>query len=408
MTNLELPDGSNEHGSDITSSVEEKLAKEGVAVISPDSLLGRIGKISKRVAVPAAAGLTLLLATALPSDSDVGVSEIFPEPTASPEASITQVENTGEILSSKTDTGQKKDTEDLRRSIEEEFGIKLHTFDEISLIPVIKVRHGVKNLFSSNQDWTEQNLNLLVQVLARLPKDLYSQREDGEKVHIILGPAGLCGWDKQNLTPNYPRQIMLPYDLFKTETPLSAEWITAHEAAHLRTLDSCSSLDPAVIQTSPYFKRIDEILERQYIEIREELSKKLADLEEETGIKARDKGKAGALESIKNPEELTSFRFTRFKYGISKDMPTEFIAVAAESYFLGKDYFYRMYEPFLPKETIDNLYEFTQNEIFGGRDYQDYKKFTSEFPDGSGYFGDPKDKIIGPSVRDQEEVNTKP
>src|SRR3989338_5770618 len=152
MTNLELPDGSNEHGSDITSSVEEKLAKEGVAVISPDSLLGRIGKISKRVAVPAASGLTLLLATALPSDSDVGVSEIFPEPTASPEAPITQVENTGEILSSKTDTGQKKDTEDLRRSIEEEFGIKLHTFDEISLIPVIKVRHGVKNLFSSNQD----------------------------------------------------------------------------------------------------------------------------------------------------------------------------------------------------------------------------------------------------------------
>ncbi|EKD65691.1 MAG: hypothetical protein ACD_50C00014G0001 [uncultured bacterium] len=89
-------------------------------------------------------------------------------------------------------------------------------------------------------------------------------------------------------------------------------------------------------------------------------------------------------------------------------MPTEFIAVVAESYYLGKDYFYRMYEPFLPKETIDKLYEFTQNEIFGGRDYQDYKKFTSEFPDGSGYFGDPKDKIIGPSVRDQEEVNTKP
>ncbi len=281
-----------------------------------------------------------------------------------------------DLIFSNLSLEEKKITQ-LKDGISERFGIYVETVNEISQIPtfmsnfIYEFEYGPNNFSNQNQDWNEENLKLLQKALSYLPKTTY-QEKDKEKVHFILGPIFSCGGDAKTFTTLYPREIMLSSSYFRPETPLTAVWALIHESVHLRTLPSCSSINASTIENSPYFEKLDKILGGSYVQVREELLQELKNYEEQTGIKANEGGVVKPLESVENPEELTTFQLTRFKYGISKDLPTEFIAVLAESYFLGKNYFYQMYSPFLPEENTDRLYQFVKKEIFDGREYPDY------------------------------------
>ncbi|MEK7185829.1 MAG: hypothetical protein AAB675_00500 [Patescibacteria group bacterium] len=268
----------------------------------------------------------------------------------------------------------------LRSSVADKFGIEIQTFDEISKAPDAKYLYGLfDNVLYPVHDWNKENLDLLDRVLSYLPKSLYEPREDGEKVHIILGPASICGWDVKTFTPDYPREVMASYSYFRAENPLSAAWVMAHEFAHLQTMDSCTTGDKShLTETSPYFKKIDEILEGEFVDVKKGLSGKLGEQESQFEEEIEDGGRILPVDYIKTPEEEQKVRLTRFKYGISKDMPSEFIAVIAESYFLGRDYFQRMYGPFFPQDVVDSLYEFARDDIFDGTEYTDYHKTAFE------------------------------
>ena len=45
----------------------------------------------------------------------------------------------------------------------------------------------------------------------------------------------------------------------------------AHEFAHLQTMDSCTTGDKShLTETSPYFKKIDEILEGEFVDVKKD------------------------------------------------------------------------------------------------------------------------------------------
>ena len=78
----------------------------------------------------------------------------------------------------------------LRESIAGKFGIEIQTFDEISKVPDVKYLYGLfDTVLYPVHDWNKENLDLLDRVLSYLPESLYKPREDGETVHIILGPT---------------------------------------------------------------------------------------------------------------------------------------------------------------------------------------------------------------------------
>jgi hypothetical protein len=264
---------------------------------------------------------------------------------------------------------EKQRIAELKDGIANKYGIYIHTFDEISKIPSIKYIYNPSILFNQNQEWNERNLNLLEQVISSVPKDFYEPK-NGEKVRIVLGPISICGVDPRTFTPFYPRKVMLSYSHFSPERPLTASWAFVHEGVHLKTMDSCTTSKTSPPE-SPYFEKLSEVLEMDYKEAREMVLRRLDELKE-TGAEIKEGGAVRPLELILTPQEEESFRLTRMKYGVSKDLPIEFLAVAGESYFLGKEYFYKMYIPFFPVKTVDRLYEFMKDDIFEGKEYPDW------------------------------------
>lgn len=253
----------------------------------------------------------------------------------------------------------------IREKIADEFGIEIQTLDEVSIAaPAARVLNGLEGLLFSSQNWDEQSLNLLEYNLKNFPKKFYQQDKNGEKVHIILDPTSHCGPNAKDfiITP-YPREIMLSPLFFNPEHPLTAGWVLAHEFGHLVTTDSCRQTD------SPYFDKIEAILGGNFDQVKQDLSGKIQTKAEQSNLNITEGGFVLPIESIKTPEQEEAVRLTRLKYGTSNQ--EEFIAVMFESYFLGKDYFFRTYEPFLGKEKTQNLYNFAKT-FYNGKEYPGY------------------------------------
>jgi len=264
-----------------------------------------------------------------------------------------------------------QNTNKLREKIADEFGIEIQTLDEVSTAATAaRIFNGLEGLLFSYQDWNEQNLNLLEHTLENLPEKFYQPDENGEKVHIILGPLTHCGSSIKNFMPFYPREIMLSSLYFRPEIPLSATWVLAHEFGHLVTTDSCRQTD------SPYLDKIEEILGGNFDQIKQDLSGEIQTQAEQSDLSIEESGFVLPIDSIKTPVQEAIVRLTRLKYGLSNQ--EEFIAVIAESYFLGKNYFQRMYAPFFPQDVVDNLYEFARYNIFDGTEYPDYPYYSCQ------------------------------
>lgn len=259
---------------------------------------------------------------------------------------------------------------ELRENIEAEFNIELQTLDEVSIAaPAARIFNGLEGLIFSYQNWNEQNLNLLERTLKSLPEKFYQPDKNGEKVHIILGSSTHCGSNIKDFIPFHPRQIILSSLYFRPEIPLSAAWVLAHEFGHLATTDSCKQTD------SPYFDKIEEMLGANFEHVKQDLSSKIQIQAGQSGLDIEGGGLVPPVDSIKTPGQEEAIRLKRLEYGITNQ--EEFIAVIAESYFLGKDYFQRMYAPFFPKDVVDNLYKFAMDDIFDGTQYPNYHTIPS-------------------------------
>ena len=255
------------------------------------------------------------------------------------------------------------------QEIENEFGIEINTFDDISQYPAIKLLYGLQNIIIPvNQEWNEDNLNLLENVFEYIPQDFYEPR-NGEKVHIILGPAFHCGYDMKGFTPKYPYEVMLSYSLFKPEKPLTAALAGTHEFGHLKTTESCnSSLAPN------YIDELEQILEKDFSKLQEELPSQIEKRANKFEAKVTEGGTFSSIDSL-TPEEEETFRLTRLEYGTKN--ANEFMGVLFESYFMGKDYFGRMYDPFFGSSKTAELYSMIKG-IYQGREFPDYHTTQQE------------------------------
>lgn len=289
------------------------------------------------------------------------VSPSFPSDTPAPTTTRTPSFHEGENQIAPIDA---QEITALRHSIEDKFGIELQTFDNISQNPATKLFYGFENLLSVNQEWNENNLELLGKLLEYIPSDFYKPRS-GEKVNVILGPTSHCGHDIKGLTPKYAYEVMLSYSLFRPEKPLTAALVTTHEFGHLMTTESCNSS-----LNLTYIDKLEEILEKDFTKVQEELHAQIDDRADEFGVKVNEEGVLSSVDSLM-PENEEALRLTRLNYGTKNSK--EFMAVLFESYFMGKDYFRRMYEPFFPRETVDSLYKFARTDIFDGIEYPDYQ-----------------------------------
>ena len=379
---------------------QETPLHETVESRKPRRSLSRAAKILGGAVLASAIGLG---SQGTDNDTNLISADLPPSSTPLPGSEIPQ--GLKDIVTPQLSEEERQRTAELKDGIANKYGIYIQTFDEISKAPVAKYMYSFGNLFNQNQEWNKTNLSLLEQAISNVPKDFYEPKK-GEQVHIILGPTSVCGLDLKTFTPFYPREIMLSYSYFSPENPLTANWVFVHEGVHLKTMDSCSTSETNPPR-SPYFGKLDKVLGMEYQEAREMVLRRLDELKE-TGAEIKKGGAAGSLESILTPQEEETFRLTRMNYGVSKDLPTEFLAVAGESYFLGKEYFYKMYSPFFSVKTVDRLYKFMKDDIFEGKEYPAYQlrltNMKSVNKDGSYNYGN---GVIGPSSKDREEANNK-
>lgn len=260
-----------------------------------------------------------------------------------------------------------QNTKKLREKIADEFGIEIQTFDEISEHPQLKLIYGFENLFPMNQGWNNENLELLEKIFEYVPSSFYKPR-NGEKVHVILGPNSHCGHDIKGFTPKYPYEVMLSYSQFKPSKPLTAALVMAHEFGHLMTTESCNShLKPT------YLDQLEEITGENFAQLQEELPVQIKTTAAELGVEVAQGGAFYSVDSLTSEEE-EAFRLTRLNYGATNSK--EFMAVLFESYFMGKNYFRRMYRPFFEDKT-DVLYNFIKG-IYNGKEFPDYHVTKAE------------------------------
>ncbi|MBI2031843.1 MAG: hypothetical protein HYT08_04495 [Candidatus Levybacteria bacterium] len=310
-----------------------------------------------KLAVPViAAGMAL---------SDNNTAKVNEAATSFPSDTPAQLANLDPSLTEEQNQVVPIDSQELasfKQSISERLGVEIQTFDEISQHPQVKLFYGFQNIIPVNQEWNEDNLRLLENVFGYIPEDFYEVR-DGEKVHVILGPSSHCGYDIKGFTPKYPYEVMLSYQLFMPERPLTAALVATHEFGHLKTTESCNSpLGPN------YIDQIEEILGEDFAKTQEELPEQIDRRASELEVKVRKGGLFTSVDSL-TPEKEESFRLTRLNYAAKNSK--EFIAVGFESYFMGRNYFERMYEPFFGKSKTGELYDMIKN-IYQGKEFPDY------------------------------------
>lgn len=108
----------------------------------------------------------------------------------------------------------------LRSQIEQDFGIEIRTFEEVSANPGAVILYRLLKKTDYPTKWNEESLKLLSSVLVTLPEDFYRGRR------IILGPDKLCG---RQLTEDHQYPVIVSYDSFRAEVPRDGARILVHD-----------------------------------------------------------------------------------------------------------------------------------------------------------------------------------
>lgn len=253
----------------------------------------------------------------------------------------------------------------LKETIETQFNILLRTQkDEYEVSGKPLPQEDQHNRYT--KEWDERRLRLMQTLLPLLPQHLYGPNEQGEKLKITLVAGG------ESNVPNscndsechYLYAINLGTYFLNPDEPKKAFFNLIHELTHVQTptdttLEHIQIEEDTIIKkydSSPWFEQINSILGEDFADILPELRKKVNTKRQELHQKGiKDQDMEASLE--------------RFDYGLSKTIPSEFIAVLSEFYVEGHDKFLKMYKEFFQETMVEKLYDFVKENVFQGKEY---------------------------------------
>jgi len=276
---------------------------------------------------------------------------------------------------------EESQAEILKEKIQRKFGIKIATLREY-YEEQGKV-YDEKENSDIPQKWDIDRLKMLEEFLPLLPKHFCKSSDNGEKLWVVLSWRGSCCGQFEE--EGYQHQVSLGYDIFKPEDPSTSFEQLTHELTHsiqpktsipADRVNELLEFDPQISEWSPWYDEIEEILGGKFYKIRKGILDEIRLKDEQYSQKAKTQ-KSPIPAGLLSEEDQEKYLFClRLVYGLGygefklQITPIEFIAILAEKYVHGLDYFSRMYGELFDQEKVEALYSFTKDEVFHGREYK--------------------------------------
>ncbi len=266
----------------------------------------------------------------------------------------------------------------FKEQIEKRFNIEIRTIKEV--FEASRKLYPEDDFKGIPTEWDIERLKMLESYMELLPKHFYAPDIYGSVLRIILGRYSTIGEVSSvaGYTPDYPYSIELDYKRFKSEDPKLSLIDLTHELTHIHTPIISRHIEKyegpggikgeRLVEKSPWVDTVERIIGRSYEDFYPISTERL----KEKGYMFASGTNKGW---VKNPlsfktttQEEDDFANT-FGYGLGHGRVKEFIAVLAQTYIQGRDYFLRMYGGYLGDTMTIDLYEFTKNEVFRGQEY---------------------------------------
>lgn len=269
----------------------------------------------------------------------------------------------------------------FKEQIEKRFNIEIRTIKEV--FEASRKPYPEDNFKDIPTEWDIERLKMLENYMELLPKHFYVPNIYGGPplpLRIILGQYSTIGERSSVMgyTPYYPYSIELDYKRFKPEDPKLSLIDLTHELTHIHTPIISRRIEKyeqpggitgeKVVEESPWADAVERIVGRNYEDFYPIFTERL----KEKGYMFASGFNKGWVKNPSAPQKSTKEEddfANHFGYGLGHGREKEFIAVLAQSYIQGRDYFLRMYGGYLGDTIAMGLYEFNKNEIFRGQEY---------------------------------------
>lgn len=249
-------------------------------------------------------------------------------------------------------------------------------------VSIVQEDHDVENLWQTIEQrfdvtlgvgtipWDSRRLIMLRNILAILPDHLFKPTAVGRRTQFELRPyfynqQARCACANPNSTID---RILLNEDSgFNPDFPQRSTEILVHELVHKVT--------PMDFDDSPWYEAVEQILGGSFAQKRHEVYEKVLQ------VRPTIREELDQRNTTETEVDELGWFLRMFCYGIGRerhfdrdnsrfDTPYEFIAVLGQHFFLGRNYFLRMYGAIFDEETTRTLYNFTRDEVFKGVEYE--------------------------------------
>ncbi len=249
--------------------------------------------------------------------------------------------------------------------LQQKYDVNITTFDAYYKkhpdTPRSYVEHG-------GERWDIARLNVLDWSLQNLPPHFHQTASNGKKLNLVL--AYRSGLNGKVISEKEPR-LDLGYDDMDQQGREAVLVKVGHESIHWITPVKTTIIENAVIEDSPWFDQIYQILGGSHCKPPDQLSKRLLDLGGENNLKI-PKETDDQSDDIKEDNRFLG----RINYGINGVYPRELLGVMGEHYLRWQDYFLQRYGNYMTADQAAELYDFMKITVFLGQEYGNFTKMN--------------------------------